>query len=186
MEYKGEERLIEKAAECGFTVSACLDPSAIRLREEVRSMCQTGTCGKYGKNWSCPPGCGTLEQCAAKITGYDDGILLQTVGQVEDSFDIEGMQEIEMRHKENFYRFLNFLQEEKRDILPLGTGCCTLCAQCTYPDVACRFPDRRISSLEAYGVLVSDLCRQNGVSYYYGKNQIAYTAACLWKRKNRE
>ena len=60
--------------------------------------------------------------------------------------------------------------------LPLGAGTCTLCRECTYPDSPCRQPERRISSMEAYGILVSDICSGNQVKYYYGPKTIAYTS----------
>ena len=64
-----------------------MDPATIELKEEVRQMC--AACGKYGKCWSCPPGCGTLEACAARISAYRQGILVQTTGLLEDEFDVE-------------------------------------------------------------------------------------------------
>lgn len=60
-----------------------------------------------------------------------------------------------------------------------------ICEECSCPEAPCRFPEKRISSLEAYGVLVAELCRQNQVPYYYGNNRVVYTAACLWKDKNK-
>lgn len=60
-----------------------------------------------------------------------------------------------------------------------------ICEECSCPEAPCRFPEKRISSLEAYGVLVAELCRQNQVPYYYGNNHVVYTAACLWKDKNK-
>ena len=48
----------------------------------------------------CPPGCGSLEECEAKVRQYRYGIIVQTVGELEDAFDGEGMMETEARHKE--------------------------------------------------------------------------------------
>lgn len=175
------DRLAEAAKSCGFTYSAYLNAEKITLREEVREMCRTGKCGKYGKNWSCPPHCGTLSACREELSRRNRGILLQTVGEVEDSFDIEAMKETERLHKENLRRFCEFLSKEKREILVLGTGCCSICADCTCPDTPCRFPEKQVSSLEAYGVLVTELCKENDMAYYYGSNKISYTAACLWR-----
>ena len=63
---------------------------------------QADTCHKYDKCWSCPPGCGSLEECEAKVRQYKYGIIVQTVGELEDVFDGEGMMETEARHKEYF------------------------------------------------------------------------------------
>ena len=47
----------------GFSHVASLDCSTIELMSEVRAMCEKNTCHRYGKCWSCPPGCGSLEEC---------------------------------------------------------------------------------------------------------------------------
>ena len=106
-----QTELLALAKSCGFTASAPLDPASIELKQAVRDMCKENTCGQYGKRWSCPPGCGDLEQCRTQLAGYSTGLLVQTTGAIEDSFDFEGIQ-----------------------LLPLGAGCCTRCKDCTYPD----------------------------------------------------
>lgn len=169
--------LIEKAAQAaGFTHTAPLDPVTIELKDAVRQMC--AACGRYSNCWSCPPACGTLEECRERVCKYHSGILLQTVGQLEDEFDGEGMIETERLHKENFHNLLSDVGRE--GMLPLGAGCCTVCKACTYPDAPCRFPDRMVSSMEAYGMEVAAVCKANGVPYYYGPNTIAYTCCLLF------
>ena len=66
------------------------------------------------------------------------------------------------------------------DLLPLNAGCCTVCKQCTCPDAPCRFPEKAISSMEAYGLLVNQVCTDSGLQYNYGPNTIAYTGCFLF------
>ncbi len=61
----------------------------------------------------------------------------------------------------------------------IGTGACTRCEKCTYPDKPCRFPDKMTSSMEALGMVVSDVCRDNGIPYYYGQGTITYVGCVL-------
>ena len=173
------EKLNRLALECGFTKIAALDPSTIELREEVREMC--ARCSAHGKNWSCPPHCGELEDLRRRIGAYPSGILVQTVGEIEDSFDGEGMMEAEARHKASFKEMRRRLSEEYPGMLALCAGCCTICEACSCPDAPCRFPDLPISSMEAYGMVVLDVCRANGLPYYYGSQAIAYTSCFLFK-----
>ena len=175
------EELIAQGKRVGFTHVAPLKTSTMQLRPEVRQMCESNTCGKYGANWSCPPGCGSLEECQRRIDSYTEGILVQTVGQLEDEMDGEGMIETEKRHKEGFLRFFEELRQQYDEVLAIGAGCCTQCAQCTYPNMPCRFPERRVSSMEAYGMLVLQVCKDNGLPYYYGPCTIAYTSCFLLK-----
>ena len=46
----------------GFTHTVPLACDTIELKPEVRQMCASDSCHKYNKCWSCPPGCGTLEE----------------------------------------------------------------------------------------------------------------------------
>lgn len=61
-----EQKILELALEQGFTHTAPLDPGTLELLPEVRDMCAENSCGKYDKNWACPPACGTLEECREK------------------------------------------------------------------------------------------------------------------------
>ena len=173
------EALAAMAPEAGFTHSAPLDVSTLELRDEVRAMCSANTCRAYGRNWSCPPACGELEDLRQKFAQYSRGLLVQTVGEVEDSMDFEGMMEAEAAHKEHFAALHEKLLETWPGLLALGAGTCTRCKACTYPDAPCRFPDRRVSSMEACGLVVMDTCKANGLGYYYGPQSIAYTSCFL-------
>lgn len=168
----------------GFEHYGILDIKTVRLLPEVRAMCMANTCGMYGRNWSCPPGCGTLEECEVKVIEYDTGLIVQTVGKVEDSFDFEGMAEIQERHHKRFYNLNDILSKMYNHVLPLGDGPCTICKECTYPYEPCRFKEKAISSMESYGILVSDLCRDNGLDYYYGPGTISYTGCFLFFHVN--
>lgn len=173
------EELSRLAEQAGFTVCAPLDAAKIELKSEIRDMCVANTCGQYGKNWSCPPGCGTLEDCERNLDGFTHGILVQTVGDVEDTYDFEAMMEAEQIHRERFRKMYAALREVKAPVLALGAGCCGKCKVCTYPDQPCRFPEEMTSSMEAYGMLVTQICKDNGLAYYYGPDKIAYTSCFL-------
>ena len=169
------------AEEVGFAHVAPLDPSTLKPKSEVRQMCEANTCGQYGKRWSCPPGCGSLDSCIDKVSKFTHGILVQTVGELEDELDGEGMMEAEHLHKEHFLKLNELLRSQTAEMLALGSGCCTLCKNCTYPEKSCRFPNKQISSMEAYGLVVLEVCKANNLSYYYGKCSIAYTGCFLFK-----
>ena len=165
--------------EAGFTNIAPLDVSTIELKPEVRDMCRENTCGQYGSSWSCPPGCGTLEQCRDRIFSFREGILVQTVGELEDELDGEGMMEAEANHKKHFETLRKVLREKYPKMLPLGAGGCRRCKKCTYPDEPCRFPEELSPSMEACGMLILEVCRKNNLKYYYGSSAIAYTSCFL-------
>lgn len=171
------DKAISQALAEGFSHAGVLNPATIVLKEEVRQMC--AACAAYDTRWSCPPGCGTLEQCRERIGRYHQGFLVQTTGQLEDEFDGEAMMETEALHKENFEKLYALLRQRFPDMLALGAGGCRLCSKCSYPDAPCRFPEKMVSSMEAYGMVVTEVCQANGMAYHYGKNTITYTSCFL-------
>lgn len=173
--------ILELAADCGFSHAAPLDPSTLVFRQEVRDMCVSGRCQNYGKSWSCPPACGTLEEARRLAAGFPYGVLVQTTGALDDDFDYEGMVDAERRHKEALARFADMLLGRCERILPMGAGGCRLCSVCTYPDAPCRFPQRMIVSMEAYGLLVSQVCEGCGIPYSYGPKTITYVSCVLYR-----
>ena len=86
---------------------------------------------------------------------------------------------IEQQHKQHFDAMHEMLQPLYPKLLPLGAGCCTRCKDCTYPAAPCRFPEKMVSSMEAYGMLVLEVCKANGLSYYYGPDTMTYTSCFL-------
>ena len=173
------ENAVKLALETGFSHAGVLDPATSELKEEVRQMCRN--CGAYDTRWSCPPGCGSLEECRERIRAYRQGVLVQTTGQLEDQFDGEGMMETEATHKENFTKLYELLRQQHPGMLALGAGGCRLCKTCAYPDAPCRFPEKMVSSMEANGMVVTEVCRANGLQYNYGPNTITYTSCFLLK-----
>ena len=177
MEFTALRSMAEAA---GFTHAAPLDPALLTAKPEVREMCRANTCGQYRKRWSCPPGCGTLEACCAAMAARKSGILVQTVGELEDAFDGEGMMAAEAAHKAHFAEMHRALRAAGLAPLALGAGCCTQCEVCTYPDAPCRLPELQTVSMEAYGLVVLEVCKICGVPYYYGSERIAYTSCFLF------
>lgn len=173
------DALLVMAKEAGFTYAASLDVAAIELKPEVRKMCADNTCGQYGRRWSCPPGCGSLEELRERVARYKAGILVQTVGELEDEFDVETMMETEQAQKEHMFALQEKILTLYPNALAIGSGCCTLCRSCTYPDAPCRFPEKQMASMEAYGMLVTEVCRANHMKYYYGPCTLAYTSCFL-------
>lgn len=170
---------IEKALELGFSQAAPLDVATLIPRQDVRAMCAADLCGGYGKNWTCPPHCGSLEECAEKIRACQHGVLLQTVGTMEKTIDTKAYRRTEQRHMEMFHRFANQIRQMYPQALCLGAGGCRICKTCAYPEV-CRFPENACASMEGYGLFVTQVCRDNGLRYYYGERTITYTACVLW------
>ena len=169
------------AEKCGFTHFAPLNIRSLEFLPEVRDMCASDKCNMYGKSWSCPPACGPLEEMQNRVESFSEGLIVQTVGDIEDSYDWEGIQETAKKHGENFDRMWDELENGQMTVLAMGAGACMRCETCTYPDEQCRFPDKMSSSMEACGLFVSKVCTDNALAYNYGQDKMAFTSCFLLK-----
>ena len=171
-------RLVEQA---GFDSIGEVAATDLEVREEVRDMCASGRCHRYGKNWACPPACGDLDRFRAEIGSCTRGFVFQTVGRLEDEFDGEAMMDAEKLHKQRTIVLVDALVAV--GVYPdacavYSAGTCTRCRTCAYPE-PCRFPQARLVSMEAAGLLVTDACNAAGVPYNHGPLTIAYTGCVL-------
>jgi predicted metal-binding protein len=146
-----------------------------------RDICVRNACGQYGNCHMCPPDIGDIHELMTQAQSYDYGLLYQTVGQLEDCFDIEGMQKAG--------RYLNDCASRIRDrlmgregLLHLASGGCKMCARCTKRDgLPCPFPELALSSMEAYGIDVYNTARNAGLKYNHGRNTVTFFGMVLIK-----
>lgn len=173
------DKWIAIAKESGFTEAGVLDPKTLKAERWVRETCASDKCHAYGHNWTCPPECGTLEECMHRMEKYTNGILLQTVGTLARRIDAKAYTRTEQEHLEHFAAFIGKIKAEYPDALCLGAGGCRICGVCAYPE-PCRFPEKACSSMEAYGLFVTRVCKENKLRYHYGNMTITYTACVLY------
>lgn len=174
-----DNELLALAASVGFSHCGMMNVERLDFSPAVRDMCAADLCRMYNRCWTCPPHCGTLEDAAAKAASYHRGLLLQSTGTLEDDFDIDSINDTERLQKGRFMRLVSVLRRDYPQCLPMSAGGCTMCDRCTCPDAPCRFPDLAIPSMEAYGLLVSKVCEDSGMKYYYGPRTITFTACVL-------
>lgn len=175
--------ILTLARENGFSHIGFADMSALEPLEEVRKMCSADRCGKWNANWSCPPACGSIEYAKRRIAQYNKCLIVQTTGELADEFDYEGMQITAKAHKRAFLNFVRQARMLHPDCLPLTAGSCTICKKCTYPNKPCRYPAKRLSSMEAFGLFVSNVCSRSGLGYNYGARTMTYTSCLLYSEE---
>ncbi len=172
------DEMIQLAKKCGFTQAAPLNVSTLEFSPEVRDMCTA--CPSCGKSWACPPGCGTLDEMRDKVTKFSGGLLVQTVGAVEDSFDWDGIERIAIAHGKSYQKLRDGLLRFYPGLLAMNSGHCMQCKSCTYPEnKPCRHPEKQTVSMSACGLFVSKVCSDNNLTYYHGPDTIAYIGCFL-------
>lgn len=144
--------------------------------------CAANRCGKYGTNWSCPPGAGSFESLRRRVHGFKKALVVQTVWQLEDSFDIEGMLNSGRKHNALFRQLSSDLRTVlQKPPLVLSAGACDLCETCSYIlRRPCPRPDQAMGSLEAHGIDVTALVRSCGLNYNNGPNTVSYVGVVMF------
>lgn len=173
------EDILQLADEIGFSHAAVLDMEALIFRPEVREMCSADRCRSHARSWSCPPAVGSLEKIAERAADYSIGVIVQTTGRTESDFDIASISRIMSEHNRSFDALVRQIRSLGLRCLPMGAGACRICRKCTYPERPCRHPDRMYPSMEAYGLLVSDVCVKSGLGYNYGTGTMTFTSCIL-------
>ena len=104
---------------------------------------------------------------------------------MQKRIDSRTIRDTERRHMEYFRSFSDKVREAYPDALCLGADGCRICKACAFPE-PCRFPEKALSSMEGYGLFVTQVCRDNDLPYYRGEGTITYTARVLFGRKETE
>jgi len=166
--------------------SAVIPSSAIIFSPELLECCKTNVCGNYNKSWTCPPACESFEKQREKILSHKNALIFTTVRELEDSFDYEGMEKGRMFHS------MLTIEIKKRlaGALVFGAGGCPVCSvkdgisektACAYPD-PCLFPEKRIVSIEAAGINVTELSKTAKVTYNNGQNSVTFFSLVLFDK----
>ena len=177
-----ENRLVEAALEAGAAKAAVIRQSQIVLSADFRKICEGNGCGNYGRCWACPPFRGDIQANMQEIRSFSKGMIYQSIGRIEDSFDIEGMAACAGEHAQLSQR----LGQRLRPLLPgrtlhLSCGGCRLCPRCACADgQPCRQPDRALGSLEGYGVDVYLTVRDTPLKYCNGPDTVTFFGMVLW------
>lgn len=175
------EFLEEKIRQTGVWEYGFVDPEEVAFLQEVRAMCESNKCRRYGTTWACPPAVGTVEECRQRCLEYDTMMVFTGKYPLRRPFDYKSMRRGMIEFDQTARRLEQILKPYFPDCRVLSSESCENCETCTYPDAPCRFPDSVRHALEGYGIVVYDLAKQAGVKYDNGDLTITYVGAALLK-----
>lgn len=152
----------------------------IRTDNSFRALCESNACGNYGRNYMCPPAVGAIDELILRLCRYKTALVYQTVGELEDSYDFDGMMEAGRQHNGLGQHLWDMTDELGVSALHLGAGGCRLCGICAMQTgEPCRHPTRAMPSMEAYGIDVTALAALAGMPYVNGQNTVTYFGVVL-------
>jgi predicted metal-binding protein len=178
------ERLRKICTEQKIDNAAVIDVDKISIRQELRDMCKSNVCGRYGTNWACPPAIGEVEELKATLKEYSKALVMQTISYLEDSFDFEGMMQGKKQHAAIILKIVKMIKEmyPGYPILTLSAGGCERCKECTYlENKPCRFPEELMAPVEGYGIDVTALANISDIPYNNGPSTVSYISVVLFK-----
>lgn len=176
------ETLIQAALAAGAAKAALIGAEQVACSESFRDICENNQCGCYGKCWVCPPEIGEIKNLIARVKTYPRGLLYQTIGTLEDSFDVEGMFAAGANHA----RVSSCLHRQLPELLSkpflhLGCGGCHLCETCAKrTGEPCRHPESALAAMEGYGIDVYNTTKNTPLNYINGTDTVTYFGLVLF------
>ena len=160
-----DTKLIGMAEALGFH-AALIPAREIPVDGSFRKFCEDNLCGKYNANYSCPPGCGAVEEVHRRLLGAEKALVLQSIYDIGSYENKEAV----LKSKKNLNMLVLQLTEEFRklglDCFCLGYGGCPLCDPCRQvTGEPCAFPEKRISCMSAYCIDVGKLAGKCGLEF---------------------
>ena len=155
---------------------AIVPSSTLIFSPDLFEYCKTNACGEYNKSWTCPPACESMETQREKILLYKNVLVFTTKHELEDSFDYDGMTKGREFHSTLTAEIKKLLKDDP----VYGSGSCTVCKACAYPN-PCPYPEKKIGSIEAAGINVTELSKTAGIAYNNGPNTVTFFSMALIK-----
>ena len=174
--------LLQTVLDCGASGAEIVDVNAVIVNEDFRRICENNSCGAYNRCYMCPPDIGQIHELMAKVKSYDRAVLYQSIGEIDDPFDFEGMMDVGHNHALLSQR----VGRAVKPILPknhlhLSSGGCHLCEKCAkLDDLPCRHPDDAFPGMEGYGIDVYQTVAPTHMKYINGQKTVTYFGIVLF------
>ncbi len=178
-----EEFMRQLALKNGFAAAAVIHAEEIYTVPEYREFCVQNLCGNYGKNYGCPPYCGTPEEMRKKILRYSRALVLQTRNQVEDMYDGAETGRLKKAHTKKTLQLIRLLKEQGMEGkgLAIMAGSCNLCESCKMPEgQPCPHEDMSFSCLSAYCIDAGHLAKSCGMDMSWTGNIVSFFSIYLF------
>jgi len=165
-------------------IGICLEFGSELLfpEERIRSMCFENKCENYGKNYTCPPYVGSLEEIRIKLGNFHRGLLLQYSKEIDVMSNREAVMQTKTDSHNKILRMEKLLLERgAKKVWGMIGGNCGLCDICkATSNEPCLYPDKARVSLEAIAVDVLGLLNMLGLDNKFHAYKITWTGCILF------
>ncbi|MDR0309211.1 MAG: DUF2284 domain-containing protein [Candidatus Methanoplasma sp.] len=141
-------------------------PDACSMKK-CRDLCAQNLCGAFDITWGCPPGVGAEDECLDLVSGFPKAAVLMKRFENINFDDIGHVEKLGAKHQDVCRMFGCALREEGYRALPLSDGGCRYCEECSYPDEPCVFPDQKVASISAFGILMDEYMGSQNIDFAF-------------------
>lgn len=178
------EKMLQLAQNAGFTKSTIINTEDLVFVPEYRKYCEENTCGNYGKNYACPPECGTPQEMKEKALQYRQAVVFYTTDTVKSAFDDA---ETSKKKKRHMYMAWDVVDEYRRQGIEgeqILAGSCCLCSTCKKAsNEPCVHPERRANDMSSYCIDVTKLAELCNMDIAWKENEASYFSMYLFDKK---
>lgn len=161
----------------GFTSVEVIPVTALTFRPEFRKYCIDNACGNYGRNYACPPNCGTAEEMKQRVLRHQNALVFQSRCQVMDAFDDTLTKPLKKRHTQMTLQAVKNCHSLNlpENGLFIMAGPCNFCDVCSLQkDAPCCHEELRFSCLSAYCIDVTALANSCGMDISWDGNTVSF------------
>jgi predicted metal-binding protein len=175
-------KIKEYSEKLGINVCVEINPDVLVPEERIRKYCEENKCGSYGRNYTCPPNAGSLDEIRERLKNFSRGYLFQ----YSREMDLKNDRKKLIKSKDDFHKMIlkleDFIKKEGiENVWGLIGGNCGLCRNCAIQkDKPCRHPDKARMSLEAIGIDVVGLLDKLGLDSNFHSDRITWTGCILY------
>lgn len=159
-----------------------IDTSDIIFSNEIREYCKENKCGKYDKNYMCPPSIGDVSKYKILFKSYTEGIALL----LKDNISNHSINKVYKSQIKLHNIILKLENKAKKSGYERAKGFiageCQLCVPCKKTlNEKCLYPNKSRTSLEAIGVNVISSLENKGIKIDFSSNNITWVGYLLLK-----
>ena len=159
-----------------------LPRTELTLSPAVKELCAADA-AVYGERRHVPPALQSYEKCVAELEQYSDALLFDAVYEVADAYDLERCAEARVAHGQTVRNIADEMEAHFGKVLPLSISC-DLCEDCPCPKGRCKLPEKKIASMDSYGVQIMKTLADRDIMYDYGIDTAIYFTLILFNGAN--
>jgi predicted metal-binding protein len=172
---RNDDYLFELIGALGVSEFSSISTGALRFNSDYRKYCVENLCGNYNKSWTCPPNGGSAASIANEILSYSNAYVFTVSGPLRFSVDWKSMMRVADKLNQICFSIVDNIIPILGNGAVFGYGPCKYCKECAFKTQdPCRFPQKRVRSLECACVDVGDMAKVCGMVMGNDPNKMSF------------